>query len=302
MHFQNLLQNKNKEKKTNNDLFMVDCIRDLVKMETKAQVLLYVAKRFSDRIQNSIITIADIDIDNKEFSFDYVEGFDSKTYEFVDLLIKKVSGRGITEIKFPLTDVYQKSLIDTDFISLDDNIYELSGRILPKIVANQIEKIFGKNRKMHSAALIYGNKIYGSVGIITRKGNDVEDFSPYNNIIKFASTVLHRIDFKEKLEMEVEILEKITNNTTDLIGMADADRLNIFANDAYESIFERPATEAIGEPASKHVHSADSYIVRDNVDKLYSGDEDIVAFEARFITAKSKVKNIVSCCYCNKRF
>lgn len=290
--FSKLMAERDNREQAEHDEFMAECFEDLNRMESKGQVQRYIARRFSERIEKSIVTVSDIDESESRFSFRQVEGFGSKTFKTVRSIIRQTTGKDLSDMQFPLNEVYGKSLVSNEFIELDSGVHELSGGVFPKFISDQIENILGKEMKMYSSALIFGGKLYGSVGIITRYGNDVKDFSAYDNIMRFAALVMHRIKYSGDLRAEYTKLEMITNSSRDVIGLTDIDMKNIFVNKAYKTVFEIEPEDAIGEFLIGKVRPEDRNNLEEHIHELRTGQVDNANIEISLITVNGNEKRV----------
>jgi|GEM_PF-6690062 hypothetical protein len=169
---------------------------ELVDLSPSVDIYDFIAKKLGDLIKNSIIAVSMYDEPSDSILVRSVTGENQRLIEFS----QKIFGGGLTEIKIPLISFYEfyedeelqkNTILSGKLLKMEDGLYQVFAGRLPKNITRMVELALNMG-DMYGTGFESKGKLYGTVYIILKKGNTLNNQELVQSLISLFAVALQR--------------------------------------------------------------------------------------------------------------
>jgi PAS domain S-box-containing protein len=184
------------EKQYNDNLvFLSNTALRFLSMNTNEDIFIFIGKKIAELIRDSVIIVTDFVDDEGVFRIQYLSGINRFLTGVINIL-----GHNPEDFRFAIPDEVKNSIIGQDL-----RLYPVKGGFsditfgqLSPFLCKGLEKLLGLTR-FYSMGLMRQGKLFGSVVIACRNGQEILDPNIIETFIFQASIALHRKQLEKEL-------------------------------------------------------------------------------------------------------
>jgi len=187
----------------NNMAFLSQSASTLITLPDEDAIYDFLGTNLNRIVPNSIITISDLDIDNKTVQLNKVFGFKKM---WID---KVINFLGINPLKYKYKFNNEKdipTLLSGKLIDNDEKFSDLSDQFLSKKMIGTLEKLIGIN-KVYNIGIVRDKSLFAAVAIITQEKSVVNNPQVIETFIQQAAAALQKKQLEEEIFRQKEQAE-----------------------------------------------------------------------------------------------
>ena len=186
--------------------FLSNTAQYFINLSEEQNIYRYIGEKIRTLVPDGYIIVSSFNHDKKEMKIEHLEASDGLIQKSNSIL-----GWKIKEKHYPVNEPQIQAMMQQKLTVGPRNIYDLAGKQISKITADLIEKLFGISN-LYALGLVSGERLIGSVIILTKKGSIKAYRTTLEAFIKQASIALQNRLTQEKLRNSEQMFRLAQEN------------------------------------------------------------------------------------------
>jgi PAS domain S-box-containing protein len=198
-------QAEEKEKQYIRELeFLSKSIAEFVELPRGRDIYWFIGEKLQELVGGSVVSINSFDEVSSSLCIRAILGLGERTKAVMRIMDGDLVGRS-----FRIDDEAKRGLLNARLTKVPKGVHGLSPGI-PKAVSRAIERLFGLG-DVYAMGFSWERELFGSITILTRKGDELKDLGLVETFVRQASVLLQRSKAEEALERRATQLALIND-------------------------------------------------------------------------------------------
>lgn len=235
--------------------FLSETALEFEELPFQSDIHSFIGEKLLELIGEGFVVISEYDEQSDSFKIKNITGKKKLLTE----LSKKFMKTDLYEISVPmnsLSDEGRAALSESKWYKVEDGLYEILGKQIPKKASIVAEKLLNID-EIYAVGFKWKEKTYGSANIFLTKKKKIEDFETLQAFINLASVALQRRKAEKLLNETKDRLSLITDNMLDIIGFIDNDGKVQYISPSYKKVLGKDPEHLRGKLPFSSIHPDD---------------------------------------------